>query len=367
MRLSEEKDSESLSYHDREFKFKRNHLIRDEAKDEQVKAGFNRLDDQVFVNRNQGIPTVIKFHPYESYIAVADKESVSFWDWEQGTKLGSIQNENIKTSKISAMEFVNPHDNTLLLCGSDDGAVRIWRNFLSESSDSKELVTAFQAITDPIPLLKGSGVIIDWEQESGRLLASGDVRYIRVWDSTTELKVQDIPTGADSCVTSLASDSEGRSLVIAGCGDGTVRLYDRRLAPAECRVMTLREHPRYVVKVHLQRGAEGKIVSASNAGDVRFWDPRFTESVRSLNLQQGLTAVDIHKHADVLACGSNNQIIGVYNSCGDNLSTIKYHEGFLGQRIGSINCLAFHPYKVKLAAGGNDSFISVYSTAVRRS
>ena len=39
----------------------------------------------------------------------------------------------------------------------------------------------------------------------------------------------------------------------------------------------------------------------SNAGDVRFWDPRFTESVRTLNLQQGLTAVDIHKHADVLS------------------------------------------------------------------
>ncbi|XP_052071445.1 regulatory-associated protein of mTOR-like isoform X2 [Mytilus californianus] len=367
MRLSEEKDPESLSHHDRDFKFRRNCLIRDEAKDEQIKAGFNRLDDQVFVNKNQGIPTVIKFHPYESYIAVADKESISFWDWEQGTKMGSIQNENIKSSKISTMEFVNPHDSTLLLCGSDDGAVRIWRNCLSENSDTKELVTAFQAITEPIPLTKGSGLVIDWEQESGRLLASGDVRYIRVWDSVTELKLQDIPTGADSCVTSLASDSDGRSLVIAGCGDGTVRLFDRRLAPTECRVMTLREHPRWVVKVHLQKGAEGKIVSASNAGDVRFWDPRFTESVRTLNLQQGLTAVDIHKHADVLACGSFNQMIGVYNQSGDSLSTIKYHEGFLGQRIGSINCLAFHPYKVKLAAGGNDSFISVYSTAVRRS
>ncbi|CAG2228666.1 RAPTOR [Mytilus edulis] len=171
-------------------------------------------------------------------------------------------NENIKSSKISTMEFVNPHDNTLLLYGSDDGAVRIWRNCLSENSDSKELVTAFQAITEPIPLTKGSGLVIDWEQESGRLLASGDVRYIRVWDSVTELKLQDIPTGADSCVTSLASDSDGRSLVIAGCGDGTVRLFDRRLAPTECRVMTLREHPRWVVKVHLQKGAEGKIVSA---------------------------------------------------------------------------------------------------------
>lgn len=39
----------------------------------------------------------------------------------------------------------------------------------------------------------------------------------------------------------------------------------------------------------------------SNAGDVRFWDPRFTESVRTLNLTQGITALEIHKHADVLA------------------------------------------------------------------
>lgn len=39
----------------------------------------------------------------------------------------------------------------------------------------------------------------------------------------------------------------------------------------------------------------------SNAGDVRFWDPRFTESVRTLNLTQGVTALEIHKHADVLA------------------------------------------------------------------
>ena len=44
---------------------------------------------------------------------------------------------------------------------------------------------------------------------------------------------KDIPTGADSCVTCLASDMSGRSLIIAGCGDGTVRLFDRRLAPTE--------------------------------------------------------------------------------------------------------------------------------------
>lgn len=39
-------------------------------------------------------------------------------------------------------------------------------------------------------------------------------------------------------------------------------------------------------------------------------------------------------------------MINVYNESGDVLSTIKYHEGFLGQRIGTISCLAFHPHLV---------------------
>ena len=52
---------------------------------------------------------------------------------------------------------------------------------------------------------------------------------VRILDSI----LQDIPTGADSCVTSLASDSARKSLLVAGCGDGSVRLFDRR-QPTNC-------------------------------------------------------------------------------------------------------------------------------------
>lgn len=54
----------------------------------------------------------------------------------------------------------------------------------------------------------------------------------------------------------------------------------------------------------------------------------------------------VQRHVMCCCSGSPNQFIGVYNTSGDNLSTIKYHEGFLGQRIGAASCLAFHPYKV---------------------
>jgi regulator-associated protein of mTOR len=39
-------------------------------------SGFSRLDDQVFINRNVYVPTALKFHPYEPYLAVSDKEGV---------------------------------------------------------------------------------------------------------------------------------------------------------------------------------------------------------------------------------------------------------------------------------------------------
>ena len=75
-------------------------------------------------------------------------------------------------------------------------------------------------------------MVLEWEQTTRLLYAAGDVRHIRVWDTDKELNVQDIPTGAESCVSCLTSDTADRCLLIAGCGDGTVRLYDRRMNPA---------------------------------------------------------------------------------------------------------------------------------------
>ena len=36
----------------------------------------------------------------------------------------------------------------------------------------------------------GSGLVVSWEQETGILLASGDVRFIRVWDTQREMRMQ---------------------------------------------------------------------------------------------------------------------------------------------------------------------------------
>uniref|UniRef100_A0A8C8H6P4 Raptor N-terminal CASPase-like domain-containing protein n=1 Tax=Oncorhynchus tshawytscha TaxID=74940 RepID=A0A8C8H6P4_ONCTS len=286
----------------------------------------------------------------------------SFWDWEKAERLDYFYNGNPRYTRITAMEYLNGHDYSLLLTATDDGALRIWKNFADQRNP--EMVTAWQGLSDMLPTTRGAGMVVDWEQETGLLMTSGDVRVIRIWDTEREMKVQDIPTGADSCVTCLSCDSQ-RSLIAAGLGDGSVRLYDRRMGANECRVMTYREHSSWVVKAHLQKQTDGKIISVSVDGDVRFFELRSPDSVNVLQTVKGLTALDIHPQANLFACGSMNQFIAVYNSNGDVISNIKYYDGFMGQRIGAISCLAFHPYWPHLAVGSNDYYMSIYSAEKR--
>ncbi|XP_060107907.1 regulatory-associated protein of mTOR isoform X2 [Heteronotia binoei] len=362
MKIPEEHDLESQVRKEREWRFLRNARVRKQAQ-KIIQKGISKLDDQIFLNRNPGMPSVVKFHPFTPCIAVADKDSICFWDWEKGEKLDYFHNGNPRYTRITAMEYLNGQDCSLLLTATDDGAIRVWKNF-ADLEKNPEMVTAWQGLSDMLPTTRGAGMVVDWEQETGLLMTSGDVRIIRIWDTDREMKVQDIPTGADSCVTSLSCDSH-RSLIVAGLGDGSVRVYDRRMALSECRVMTYREHTAWVVKAYLQKHPEGNIMTVSVNGDVRFFDPRMPESVKVLQIVKGLTALDIHPQANLFACGSMNQFTAIYNGNGELINNIKYYDGFMGQRVGAISCLAFHPHWPHLAVGSNDYYISVYSVEKR--
>ncbi|KTF84666.1 hypothetical protein cypCar_00043269, partial [Cyprinus carpio] len=111
--------------------------------------GVTRLDDQIFINRNPGVPSVVKFHPFNPCIAVADKDSICFWDWEKGERLDYFYNGNPRYTRITAMEYLNGHDCSLLLTATDDGALRIWKNFADQRNP--EMVTAWQGLSDMLP------------------------------------------------------------------------------------------------------------------------------------------------------------------------------------------------------------------------
>ena len=113
----------------------------------------------------------------------------------------------------------------VLLKRLDDGSVRIWRSY---TSDHCEIASAWKALSDRLPSTKGmsttchlflsipalmailgSGLVLQWEQQSSLLFASGDVKHVVVWDAEKEQKVQ---VSYAYQVLAVPNIAEGRNL-----------------------------------------------------------------------------------------------------------------------------------------------------------
>ncbi|THU65455.1 hypothetical protein C4D60_Mb05t03810 [Musa balbisiana] len=261
--------------------------------------------------------------PFSPFVVAADEnEQIRVWNYEEATLLNCFDNRESSDRGISKLCLVNELDDS-------DGNVCFWKNYTMKGK--QKLVTAFSAMQGHRAAVRGINVVVDWQQQSGYLSAS-QVHW---------------------------------GHLAAGFVDGSVRIFDIR-AP-EMPVCTARPHTQRVervVGVGFQPGIDPtKIVSASQAGDIQFLDIRNqTEPYLTIDAHRGsLTALAIHRHAPIIASGSAKQIVKVFSLRGEQLSIIRYYPTFMAQRIGSVSCLTFHPYKVLLAAGAADACVSIYA------
>lgn len=51
------------------------------------------------------------------------------------------------------------------------------------------MVSAWRSLPEVLPDETGSGLVMDWQQNSGSLIVSGDVKSIKIWDAERELCV----------------------------------------------------------------------------------------------------------------------------------------------------------------------------------
>lgn len=226
------------------------------------------------------------------------------------------------------------------------------------------------------------GLTLQWMPSRCHLVAGGGrAPYVRIWDLQSQQCVSVVPinvlAGAGGGVppamhvTSLTTAWPGTDIVAAGTSNGTIQILDLRIGRAGggggssgAVVHSLREHKRWVVNVTQARsGGVYSMVSGSVQGDVRFWDLRRPqESVHTMQAHNNgkMTALTVHDFAPLIATGSMRQQIRVSTNSGEPIADIRYHDGFLGQRIGPVSALAFHPHRLYMAAGAADSIVSVY-------
>jgi regulator-associated protein of mTOR len=188
MKPSEADEPGSADYNGRLWRRNRNDKIIAETQPLKEVAVTHQWTHQHALFDNQSQPMKICFHQFEEHVVVADnRDTINVVEYTGGPtkRLNSFSNGNPMDSKITEVKFINEDDQALLMTGSSDGIIKIFRNY--DTRGKTELVTAFRALTDLVSSNKNAGLVFDWQQGRGLVLVAGDVRVIRVWNAGTEV------------------------------------------------------------------------------------------------------------------------------------------------------------------------------------
>lgn len=311
---------------------------------------------------NKTQPKLIQFTQFEKWVVTSDeKDIITTFDWNKQKEMSKFSNGNPLGTKITDIKFLNEDSVPLLMTGSSDGIVKIYKNF--EDKDDCTLLTSWRALTDIIISPRPVGLVTEWQQSRGSLLVTGDVKVIKLWDAPREKCILDIPIRSTSQVLTMTSDLVSGNIIVTGFQDGSMRVYDRRLDSRDSMIKVykpqnlLEKSP--LKNVHMQRGGMRELVSGSVNGLVRLWDIRVDSPLETFRpFSKTMTTAYIHEHAPIIACADKE--VKMYSTKGKLITNVS-NSSFINTLNGNVrsnsyvNTLALHPHRMMLATNYNQS------------
>jgi regulator-associated protein of mTOR len=301
MKTSEAEEPGSDDYNARLWRRSRNERIINTTQPLKSVGGSNPWNTPQGSLSNGSQPLKLCFHQFEDQLAVADdRDTICVWNWQEKTRITRFSNGNPAGSKINDVKFINEDDQALLVTGSSDGVVKVYRDY--DDENKIEVVSSLRGLVDLVPSTKNSGLVLDWVQGQGKFLVAGDVKVIRIWNAATEICANEIPSRSQSCITALTSDQVAGQVFVAGFGNGKVQIFDQRLKPGEAMIKRYSSHKQWITNVHMQRGGMRELVSGSRNGEIKLWDMRMSEALRTIQATKStLRTLSVHEHAPVFA------------------------------------------------------------------
>jgi len=186
MKPTEADEPGSTDYNGRLWRRNRNDKIIAETQPQKDFAGSHAWNKSKGYFNNLTQPVKMVFHQFEDHLVVTDnRDIVNIWDWQEGRSLNAFSNGNPEGSRITEVRLINEDDQALLMTGSSDGVIKIFRHY--ESRRKAEMVTAFRALSNLVVSNRNAGLVFDWQQGRGLILVAGDDRLIKVWNAGTEI------------------------------------------------------------------------------------------------------------------------------------------------------------------------------------
>ena len=355
----------------RSGRYWRNHCIRSNPC---RLADFQHMREIVFNNRTTNAsPLVVRLHPYENYLTVANSHSnLIFYDLDGQLRSKSVLKVGSIGSTINTLDYINAHDRTLICIGTDNHAIRIY------DATSHRLISSWIALDDEYihshhrtgptssttttaapsatSLKTQRKFVVNWNQQLCRIYASStDLDYVALWDVERERCLYTMDTGTSGGVFCLTSDIHG--YCAAGMGDGTIRCFDTRSKESAIAIIPpAAPLNRHAPIIALKADTNDRLLSISNLGQLRRWDIESGTNAELSGPQtsQQVLAADVHSTGNVLALATSNAL--QFKTCfGDLLFDIKQ------SKFAQVSCLSFHQYRQLLAVGFNDGSLSMFT------
>ncbi|KIY73326.1 WD40 repeat-like protein [Cylindrobasidium torrendii FP15055 ss-10] len=310
MRQTEADEPGSIQYNHQVWRQRRNEHVEHEVRSQAEAAPYLPWDRPVTTLHTVGHPMTMAFHSYDKHLFIANEhDTVSVWDWSLKRKVVQFSNGNSRGTSVTSMHIINQDVGGILLTASDDGCIRLFRNYdPSMEQGPIQLVSAFRGLPELILMKRGAGIVTDWRGSNGTLLVGGDSRVIKSWDAQTESQGPDVETLSDSPVTAISAGRQSYSdTFVAGFADGVVKLFDLRLDAEEPVVNAFPGHSSWVQNIKPHPSHSMQFLSAgSQDGIVKLWDMRNSQSpIEAWTLSQtGLSAFDVHRNTEVFAGSS---------------------------------------------------------------
>jgi len=134
------------------------------------------FDTSAGTNKEWDATSVVLFHPFENLLYAADtKNTIAVWDYKGEVKgkerVNLFCNENNPGTRITTLATINDFmgESALLMCGSDDGIVRLWRN---PQSDGKQQLATAWVINPPRITTESSHALMRRSSASSAMLSA---------------------------------------------------------------------------------------------------------------------------------------------------------------------------------------------------
>lgn len=237
----------------------------------------------------------IAFHPkFSSLASGSDDCTIKIWDWEHGELEATLKGH---TKAVRDMDYGDTSSGTLLASCSSDLTIKLWNP--ADGYNNFKTLQGHEHIVSAVRFIPSRNLLAS---------ASRD-KNVKLWNVANGYCIKTIE-GHTAWVRDISVSFDGQFLLSTG-DDMTVRLWDISASQPECKYAAI-GHENF-----------NTCCAVAPPASFQYFAPLFA-------LKRSTTTVDI------VATGSRDKNIKIWNSCGACLMTLSGHDSW-------VRAIAFHP------------------------